>query len=162
MLDAKETVPSRDPMNDVFLEITDTAKDLYLTFEVNSEDYAIDVINIKEIITMCAITKVPDMPDFLKGIINLRGDIVPVINMRTRFRMPEKEFDDLTCIVVLDFDEYIIGLIVDQVKGVVTITEERIVLPPNAKLNYSNQFIRNIGKADDGVKLILDVEKVLF
>jgi purine-binding chemotaxis protein CheW len=140
----------------------DTTKDLYLTFEIGEEDYAIDVINIKEIITMTPITQVPESPDFLKGIINLRGDIVPVINVRTRFRMPEKEYNDLTCIVVLDFEDYIIGLIVDQVKGVVTIPEELVSLPPDSKLSYSNQFIRNIGKADDGVKLILDINKLLF
>lgn len=148
--------------DDGFIENEDTTKDLYLTFEIGNEDYAIDVINIKEIITLCAITKVPDTPGFLKGIINLRGDIVPVINVRTRFTMEEKEYDDLTCIVVLDYGEYIIGLIVDKVKGVLTIPEENVSLPPDSRLSHSNQFVRNIGKTDEGVKLILDIEKVLF
>ena len=155
-------VMENDQINQEFDENEDTTKDLYLTFDIDGEDYAIDIINIKEIIPMCAITKVPDTQDFLKGIINLRGDIVPVINVRTRFLMPEKEYDELTCIVVLDFGEYIIGLIVDQVKGVLTIPAENVTTPPEAKLRFTNQFIKNIGKLDGRVKLILDIEKFLF
>ncbi len=140
----------------------DTTKDLYLTFDINGEYFAIDVINIKEIITMCAVTLVPEAPDYVKGIINLRGDIVPVISVRARFGIEEIEYDEATCIVVLDFDEYIIGLIVDKVEGVLTIPEENISLPPHVKLSHSNQFIKSVGRTEVGVKLILDIYKLLF
>jgi purine-binding chemotaxis protein CheW len=137
-------------------------RDLYLTFEVADEDYAIDVFFIKEIITISPVTIVPETPDYVKGIINLRGDIVPVINVRSRFGIPEIEYDDSTCIVVLDFDDYIIGLIVDGVKGVMTIPEADISMPPNAKLSYNNQFVKSIGKTSEGVKLLLDIDRLLF
>ncbi len=143
-------------------ESEDTTKDLYLTFQINDEDYAIEVVNIKEIITMSDITVVPKTPDFLKGIINLRGDIVPVICVRSRFGLPKMEYDDSTCIIVLDYGEYIIGLIVDMVNGVLTIPEENISLPPSAKLNHTNQFVKNVGKTEEGVKLLLDIDRVLF
>ena len=143
-------------------EEEDTAKDLYLTFEIDEKDYGVEVSKIKEIITMCAVTNLPQTPEYVRGIINLRGDIVPVINVRARFAVPEPDYVDSTCIVVLDLEDYIIGLIVDQVKGVFTITEENLSSPPDAKLSYDNQFIKSIGKTEDGIKMILDIEKVLF
>jgi len=143
-------------------ELEDTAKDLYLAFKVADEDYAIEVSSIKEIITICPVTVVPETPAHLKGIINLRGDIVPVISVRSRFGLPEAEHDDSTCIVVLDFDEYIIGLIVDSVQGVLTIPEGNISAPPSAHLSHANEFVKNIGKVNDGVKLLLDIYKLLF
>ena len=139
-----------------------TTKDLFLTFRIASEEYAIEVNFIKEIITICPVTVVPETPTFIKGIINLRGDIVPVISVRSRFGLPEADYDDATCIIVLDFDDYIIGLIADRVTGVVTIPEENVSPPPSAKLAYSNEYVKSIGKTADGVKLLLDIYKLLF
>ncbi|MDR1210502.1 MAG: chemotaxis protein CheW [Clostridiales bacterium] len=143
-------------------EEEDSTKDLYLTFRIAGADYAVEVGYIKEIITICPVTVVPETPPFIKGIINLRGDIVPVISVRARFGQPEIPYDDATCIVVLDFDDYIIGLIVDKVKGVATIGEENISAPPSAKLSFANEFIKNIGRAKEGVTLMLDIYKLLF
>lgn len=139
-----------------------SAKDLFLTFKLADEEYAIDVSFIKEIITICPVTVVPETPDYIKGIINLRGDIVPVLSVRTRFGLPEIEYDDSTCIIVLDFDDYIIGLIADSVTGVLTIPEQNILPPPTAKLSFLNEFVKSIGKTTEGVKLLLDVYKLLF
>lgn len=143
------------------LEVEDTLKDKFLTFVIENDEYGIEIANIKEIIKVTRITQVPESPSYVKGIINLRGDIVPVIDVRNRFGKPQKEYDALTCIVVIDYVKYRIGLIVDSVNEVVHINEEDILPPPNSKLNYYNQFIRNIGRADDGVKLLLDLEKFL-
>ncbi|MDR0958016.1 MAG: chemotaxis protein CheW [Clostridiales bacterium] len=149
------------PMEKQHEEEYDATKDLYLSFKVDEEEYAIGVIQVKELVPICAITVVPDTPDFLKGIVNLRGDIVPVINVRTRFRKEEIPYDENTCIIVIYHEDYIMGLIVDQVVGVYTIMPEDIAPPPHAKLSYSNMFVRNIGKANDGLKLLLDLDKLL-
>ena len=144
----------------------DTTKDKYLTFEIDKENYGVEIIYIKEIISICAITLVPHVPSYLKGIINLRGDIIPVIDVRERFMIPVKEYDELTCIVVIENSDYILGLIVDNVKEVTFIDEERVVNTPSAKLRFRNQFIKNIGKTgeagEENVILLLDLEKVLM
>ena len=146
---------------DLVLE-EDTTKDKYLTFEIDSEKYGIDISHVIEIITIYAITWVPETPDFLKGVINLRGSIIPVIDARLRFRKPEKEYDSLTCIIVIEYENYKVGVIVDTVNEVMYIPEESVSLPPNAKLKYQNKFIKSIGKVDADVQLLLDVDKFLF
>lgn len=143
-------------------EIEDTIKDKYLTFIIDGEDYGIDISYVKEIIGVSAITKIPETPDYLKGIINLRGSIIPVIDVRLKFCKEEKEYDEFTCIIVVEYNEYTVGLIVDTVQEVLSITEESISSPPNAKLKYQNKFIKNIGKIGDKVQLLLDVDKFLF
>lgn len=137
----------------------DTTRDQYLTFEIDREDYGVSISDIKEIISICPITLVPQTPSYVEGIINLRGDIIPVIDVRKRFGKMPKEYDSLTCIVVLEHSQYTIGLIVDSIKEVMFINEENVLPPPSAKLNHYNQFVRNIGRVGEGVKLLLDLEK---
>lgn len=140
----------------------DTTKNKYLTFIIDGEDYGIDICHVIEIITATAITWVPETPDEIKGIINLRGSIIPVIDVRTRFRKEEKPYDELTCIIVIEYEEYTVGLIVDTVNEVLLIPEEFISSPPNAKLKYQNKFIKNIGRVGENVQLLLDIDKFLF
>jgi len=141
----------------------DTTKDLYLSFIVDNDEYAISVTNVKEIIPMQKITVVPETPDYVRGIINLRGDIVPVIEISRRFMKPDKEIDENTCIVIINHPDYAhpLGLIVDRVVGVYTITDEFVTEPPKAKLSYSNMYVKNIGKTHDGLKLLLDLDKLI-
>jgi len=141
---------------------SDVAKNLYLAFIIEDEQYAVEVNSIKEIIGVVPITIVPQTEGYIKGIINLRGDIIPVIDMRNRFMKPEIPYDDQTCIVVVLYQDYILGLIVDQIVGVYTLQEDKISSPPNAKLSYSNQFVKNIGRKEEGILLLLDLEKILF
>ncbi|MCL2855028.1 MAG: chemotaxis protein CheW [Defluviitaleaceae bacterium] len=141
---------------------SDITKNLYLAFVVDDEQYAVEVSSIKEIIGVVPITIVPQTENYLKGIINLRGDIIPVIDVRSRFRKPEIPYDTETCIVVVLFEDYILGLIVDRIIGVYELSADMVAAPPNAKLSYSNQFVKNIGRKEDGVLLLLDLEKILF
>ncbi|MBR1444436.1 MAG: chemotaxis protein CheW, partial [Firmicutes bacterium] len=97
-----------------------------------------------------------------KGIINLRGSIIPVIDVRLRFHKEEKPYDELTCIIVIEYEDYMVGLLVDTVNEVMLIPEENISMPPNAKLKYQNKFIKNIGKMEDEVQLLLDLNKFLM
>ena len=138
-----------------------TLKDQYLTFVIEDEEYGIEIANIKEIISVTPITLVPETPKYLEGIISLRGDIIPVIDVRKRFLKQSKEYDELTCIVVIEYSEYSVGLVVDAVKEVMYISEENILPPPSDRLNYYNQFIKNIGRVGNDMKLLLDLDKFL-
>jgi purine-binding chemotaxis protein CheW len=140
----------------------DTIKDKYLTFIIDGEDFGIDIAHVIEIISVSAITKLPSMEDYIKGVINLRGSIIPVIDVRLKFRKEERPYDEFTCIIVVEYNDYTVGLIVDTVHEVLTIPESAISSPPNAKLKYQNKFIKNIGKIGDKVQLLLDVDKFLF
>ena len=140
----------------------DTIKDMYFIFEIDGEDYGVEVVNVKEIISVPKITKVPQLPNYIEGIINLRGDLIGVLDVRKRFGKEPKEYDEETCIVVIVYNHYTLGLIVDRVKAAQTIDSENVAPPPNAKLNSYNQFIRNIGNVGDGIKLLLDLERFLF
>jgi len=143
------------------INIEDTLRNQFLTFAIGDEDYGVEIAYVKEIIKMLSITKVPEMPSYIEGIINLRGDLIGVLDVRTRFGMPTKEYDEETCIIVMSYSEYTLGIIVDAVQETAIIPEENISPPPSAKLSYANQFIRNIGKVGDQVKLLLDVERFL-
>ena len=150
----------QEPVNE--LSVDDTTKDQYLTFEIDGEEYGVSISDIKEIISICPITLVPETPEYVEGIINLRGDIIPVIEVRKRFGKPTKEYDSQTCIVVIEHNIYTIGLIVDSVKEVIYINSENVLPPPSAKLSHLNQFVRNIGRVGDEIKLLLDLEKFLI
>lgn len=138
----------------------DTQKDKYLIFSIDKESYGIEVKHVTEIIGIQAITEVPELPDHVKGVINLRGKIIPVMDVRTRFKKEAKEYNDRTCIVVIDVKDISVGLIVDKVSEVLSIPEQDIVPPPTITKGR-NKYIRAIGKVGNDVKLILDCDKLL-
>lgn len=139
----------------------ESVNQLFLTFNLGDEKYAIDILYIKEITGMQEITKVPNMPSFARGVINLRGLVIPVIDMRTRFNMTPKDYDDRTCAIVVDFDESRIGLIVDAVDEVIDIPEENVSLPNAISSSAAGEFVKGLGRTLDTVIIILDVEKLL-
>lgn len=139
----------------------DTQKDRYLTFSLDKESFGIEVRYVTEIIGMQAITDVPELPEYIKGIINLRGQIIPVMDVRLRFKKEPRQYTERTCIIVVDINNMPIGLIVDGVAEVITIPEEDIVEPPQNNMGISNRYIKKIGKVGSDVKLLLDCEKLL-
>ncbi len=139
----------------------DTQKDRFLTFSLGKESYGIDIKYVIEIIGIQSITEIPELPEYVKGIINLRGKIIPVLDVRLKFKKEPKEYNDRTCVVVVDIKEVSIGLIVDSVAEVITISEEDIVEPPQLNKGFSNRYIKKIGKIGNEVKLLLDCEKLL-
>ncbi len=140
----------------------DTQKDKFLTFFVGHEEYAIEIRYVTEIIGgIQTITEVPEMPDYIRGIINLRGKIIPVMDVNVRFRKEPNPYDDRTCIIVIDIDDLSVGLIVDNVAEVLSIAEENIVDPPDTRSGSHNRCIKGIGKVDSTVKLILDCKILL-
>ncbi|MCL1924710.1 MAG: chemotaxis protein CheW [Defluviitaleaceae bacterium] len=146
-------------INDSFT--TDTIKNKFLLFKIGEEEFGVEISFVREIINMVNITGVPHTPHYLKGIINLRGEIVPILEIRSRFMMEEIPYDDLTCIIIIEYGGDKIGLIVDEVNEVKYIDEEKIAPPPSAKLSYANYFVKNLGHTDNGVALLLEVNKLL-
>ncbi|MCT4593673.1 MAG: chemotaxis protein CheW [Anaeromicrobium sp.] len=150
-----------EEMNNVLYELEeDTQKGKFLTFSLGNEYYGIDIMYVTEIVGIQPITLIPELPNFIRGIINLRGKIIPVMDARIKFNKEPKEYNDRTCIIVIDVLELSIGIIVDAVSEVLPIRNEDIVPPPN--LNTGGQkYIKSIGKCNDNVILILDCEKLL-
>lgn len=139
----------------------DTQKDKYLTFTLGNDFFGIDILYVTEIIGLQQITPVPDLPEHIKGIINLRGKIIPVMDIRLRFKKEFREYDERTCIIVVDIGDISIGLIVDRVSEVIDIPESNISLPPKLAKSSTNGYVKAIGKIEEEVKLILDCEKLL-
>lgn len=139
----------------------DTQKGKFLTFPLGKEDYGIEIKYVTEIVGIQKITEVPELPNYVKGIINLRGKIIPVVDVRLRFKKESIAYNDRTCIVVIEVKGVSVGLIVDTVSEVVSIGEDNIVLPPQINETYGNKYINGIGKYGNSVKLLLDCVKLL-
>ncbi|HWQ29991.1 MAG TPA: chemotaxis protein CheW [Negativicutes bacterium] len=139
----------------------DTQKGKFLTFLLGKEVYAVEIKYVIEIIGIQPITEVPELPDYVKGIINLRGKIIPVMDIRLRFKKEPREYNDRTCIIVVEVAGILLGLIVDNISEVISIPDEEIVPPPEMNKGTENKYIRSIGKVGNNVKLILDCEKLM-
>ncbi len=139
----------------------DTQKGRYLIFSLGNESYGIEIQYVTEIIGIQTIIEVPEVPDYVKGIINLRGKIIPVMDVRLRFKKEAREYIDRTCVIIVDIQELSIGLIVDSVSEVLTIPEEDMVDPPQLNKGNNSRYIKSIGKVGNDVKLLLDCEKLL-
>ncbi len=147
--------------NDLYLEDEDTMKGKFLTFKLDDGIYGIGIQSVTEIIGIMAITEVPELPSFVKGVINLRGRIIPVMDVRIRFGKPYVEYNERTCIVVVDIRGNFVGLVVDSVEEVTNIAEDDIVPTPELNINTSNKYINGIGKSGNQVQLLLDCEELL-
>jgi purine-binding chemotaxis protein CheW len=139
----------------------DTQHGRYLTFSLSGESFGLEISYVKEIVGMQPITPVPQVPVYVKGIINLRGMVIPVIDVRLKFCKPEAAYDDRTCIIVVETQEASVGLIVDKVSDVMTIDDGSIVPPPSIGMGAQNDYIKAIGKVGNDVKLILDCKKII-
>ncbi|MBB6216221.1 purine-binding chemotaxis protein CheW [Anaerosolibacter carboniphilus] len=142
------------------LDQEDTQRGKYLTFALGNEFYGIEIKYVTEIIGVQPITEIPELPEYIRGIINLRGKIIPVMDVRLRFKKPFKEYNDRTCVIVIDIKDISIGLIIDSVSEVLSISDEEIVPPPDIHKG-GNKYIKGIGKVGSDVKLILDCDKLL-
>ncbi len=143
-------------------EAEDTQRDKFLTFRLADEDYGIAIRHVTEIIGIQKITEVPDMPNFIKGVINLRGKVIPVMDVRARFRLASREYDERTCIVVVNVDDRATGLVVDRVNEVADIPGEQVEPAPSGGKGTSSSFILGLGKIGDSVKILLDVNRLLY
>jgi len=148
-------------LDDDLFDDEDTQKDKYLTFRIASEDYGIAIANVTEIIGIQSITEIPEMADYIKGVINLRGKVIPVMDVRLRFKLPPREYDERTCIVVVEIDGTSVGLVVDTVNEVADIPEEQVEPAPKSK-RKGGSYIQGIGKIGQEVKILLDINRILY
>ncbi|HHY51800.1 MAG TPA: purine-binding chemotaxis protein CheW [Clostridiales bacterium] len=139
----------------------DTMHGKYLVFDLDNQQFAIPISHVIDIINMQPITWVPNCPDYVKGITNLRGKVCPIVDVRMRFGKEPQEYHDRTCIIVVEEQGAPVGLIIDSVSEVITIDDENISPPPKFSTSAEARFIQGVGRTDSGVKLILDYQAVL-
>jgi len=140
----------------------DTLQDRFITFTIQDENYGFELFHVTEIISVQKITHVPEMPDFVKGVINLRGRVVPVIDVRIRFGLSPIAYNDKTCIIVVCVNETDIGLVVDTVNEVIVIPEENISQSPEVNRGKTSRFIKGMGYHSKKVTILLDIYKLLY
>jgi len=137
----------------------------YLTFNMNDEEYGIGILKIKEIIGMMPITTVPQTPEFVKGVINLRGKVIPVIDLRLRFGVDAIDYTERTCIIVVEIEGTAgtvqIGIVVDSVSEVLNIKGEDVEETPTFGTKLDTDYILGMAKMEGGVKILLDIDRVL-
>lgn len=141
----------------------DTQKGKFMTFQTGKEYFGISISYVNEIISMQSITGVPEVEDYIKGLINLRGKIIPVIDVRARFKMEPVEYNDRTCIIVISVKSMVIGLIVEKIAEVDDIDDDDIVPPPSLgkKGNEHSKYVYGLARKGNSVKLLLDPEKLI-
>jgi purine-binding chemotaxis protein CheW len=129
-------------------------------FRLDNEDYAIAITKIQEIILMKPITRIPQVPDFIEGLINLRGSVIPIVNLRKRFGLPPREIDDETRTIVVNVHEKTVGCVVDAVTQVMRINRDQIQPPPLGVMAVNHQYLAGLAKLDDRLMIILDIDKL--
>ena len=142
-----------DPHDDDLIQL--------VTFRIGEEEFGVDILAVQEIIRMMQITMVPRAPEFIEGVINLRGKVIPVINMRTRFNKPALDQDSNTRIVVMELENKIVGFLVDGVSEVLRIPESTVEDPPPVVAGIGSEYIRGIGKLDNRLLILLNLDNLL-
>jgi purine-binding chemotaxis protein CheW len=130
-------------------------------FNIGDEDFGVDILKVQEINRMLEVTRVPNAPTYIDGVINLRGKVIPIVNLRERFHMPRKERDKQTRIIIVELSGKTVGFLVDGVNEVLRIPKSVTEPPPSLTTGTETEYITGVGKLDDQLLLLLDLEKVL-
>ena len=139
----------------------DAAAGEYLSFTLGNEQYGVDILKVQEIRGYDQVTRVPDAPDYIKGVINLRGTIVPVIDLRLKLRLENATYDAFTVMIVLNVDQRVVGIVVDSVSDVIELAAEQIRPTPEFGAAVDTRFINGIGTQDERMLILLDIETLL-
>lgn len=139
----------------------DVESSQFVTFLIAGEVYGVEVLRVQEIIGMTGITHVPNSMHFMKGVINLRGTVAPVVDMRLRFNMEEKEYDNFTVILIVEVKGHMVGMIVDSVADVVDIPVKNIQDTPHFSASIQTDYIKGIGRKEEDLVIVLDVDRIL-
>jgi len=132
-----------------------------VSFKIGNEEFGVEILNVQEINKMTAITKVPNAPEFVEGVINLRGRVIPVIDLRARLHLAKKEHDKDTRIIVVEIDQSTVGFIVDAVSEVLRIPVNITEAPPSIVAGIDSEFIKSVGKLEDRLLILIDLNKIL-
>ncbi len=133
----------------------------YLSFTLGDEHYGVDILKVQEIRGYDSVTRVPDAPEYIKGVINLRGTIVPVIDLRLKLRLKEARYDAFTVMIVLNVEDRVVGIVVDSVSDVIPLSQEQIRPKPEFGAAVDTRFISGIGTVDERMLILLDIETLL-
>ncbi|MES2884234.1 MAG: chemotaxis protein CheW [Pseudomonadota bacterium] len=136
----------------------------FLTFTLGNEEYGVDILKVQEIRGYDTVTRLPDAPDYIKGVINLRGTIVPVLDLRIKFNVGVVEYNSFTVMIILNIAKRVVGIVVDGVSDVMQLTEAQLRPPPDLGVSQSgnaSQFITGIGALEDRMLILVDIEKLL-
>lgn len=151
--------------DDLFLvddETENESEDKHLLFRLSDEEYGVPIDRVQSIEELQRIVAVPDMPHYVRGVINLRGTVIPVVDLRLRFGMPDREYDDRTCIIIIEAESRVVGFIVDTVSEVHQIPATSIQPAPEFKAGSgSEQFVTGLGTVEGEVKILLDIERLV-
>ncbi len=132
-----------------------------ISFVVGNEEYGLDILQVKEVIRIREITRLPKAPSFVKGIINLRGDVIPIIDLRDRFGLEHKEYTTTTRVIVVDVDEKLVGMVVDEASQVMRVPADQIDPPPPIVGGLSAEYIKGVGKLDERLIILLNIDRIL-
>ena len=132
-----------------------------VTFGIGEEEFGIDILKVQEIIRIMDITKVPNAPPYVEGVINLRGKVIPVIDLRSRFGLDYRDHDSQTRIIVIDLHAMITGFVVDEVSEVLRIQSNTVEPPPSVVAGVESEYIKGVGKLDDRLLILLDLDKLI-
>jgi purine-binding chemotaxis protein CheW len=153
MSESQHSVKRNDPSAD--------SADEYLTFTLGQEEYGVEILKVQEIRGYDTVTRLPDAPDYIKGVINLRGTIVPVIDMRLKFRLERAEYNALTVMIVLNVADRVVGMVVDSVSDVIRLDAEQIRPVPDIGAAIDRQFITGIGTQGERMLILLEIERLM-
>jgi len=132
-----------------------------VSFKIGNEEFGVNILKVQEINRMLQITKVPNTPEFIEGVINLRGRVIPVVDLRIKFNMHKKEHDKQTRIIVVELEDKTVGFLVDEVSEVLRIPKSITETPPEIVSNINSDYITAVGKLEDRLIILLDLEKAL-
>lgn len=132
-----------------------------VSFNIGSEEFGVDILKVQEINRMVEITRVPQAPNYVEGVINLRGKVIPIVDLRKRFNLEVKEYDKNTRIVVVDISGNIMGMVVDSVSEVLRLPANTIEPPPEIVANINSEYIKGVAKLEDRLLIFLDLSKVI-
>jgi len=134
----------------------------FLTFTLGEEEYAIDILRVQEIRGYDAVTRIANTPHFIKGVINLRGTIVPIVDLRLKFNLSDVTYSEFTVVIILSVAERVIGIVVDSVSDVITLSAEQVKPAPQFSSSVEGDHLKGIGTVDDRMLIIIDIERLLL
>jgi purine-binding chemotaxis protein CheW len=133
----------------------------FLSFRLGSEEYGIDILKVQEIRGYDAVTRIANTPEFLKGVINLRGTIVPIVDLRIKFGLGNPTYDEFTVVIILNVASRIVGVVVDSVSDVLTLSDEQMRPAPEFSASLETQYVTGLGAIDERMLILVDIEKLI-
>jgi len=152
---------SANPSQPVNTQTNPAMPNEFLTFTLGAEEYGVDIRKVQEIRGYDTVTRIPDAPDFIKGVINLRGTIVPVVDMRLKFKLGRAEYNEFTVMIILNIARRVVGMVVDGVSDVMQLSAEQIRPAPEFGGNVNTRYIIGLGALDERMLILVDIEKLM-